>query len=416
MIIAIDGPAGSGKSTVAKILAKKLGFFYLDSGALYRAVTWALLEKGVDIENEKKVNEAIKDLEISFEYNLKFRVYVDSKDVSEEIRKPYVSQAVSQVSSYQLVREMVNKIQKSFVKQNAVVEGRDTTSVVFPWADLKIFLEASLEERALRRWREWQSKGIMGSLDEAREDIKKRDLFDSSRKCAPLRVAEDAVVIDTTNLTPHEVVQKILHLLNKKRRKDWFWKFAYLVLWLPVKFLFRLKIIGKENLKFEGPAIIVSNHKSYIDPIVLGLAIKKPISFMAKAELFSYPIFSFVIRKLHAFPVKRGTLDREAIKEGLKRLKMGYYLGIFPEGTRIRSSDFGHFKKGVLLFLKAGDFPVLPVAIKGTRRLIKWWAFFPVFNKIEVRIGKPFKLDLLKITEEEAIKRLQQSVEELYYD
>lgn len=417
MIIAIDGPAGSGKSTIAKLLAKKLGFFYLDSGALYRAITWALLDKGVDIQEEAKVNQALKNIQISFEYNLNFKVFVGSRDVTEEIRLPYVSQAVSLVSSYKKVREMVNEIQKSSVKENAVVEGRDITSVVFPFADLKIFLEASIEERARRRWLEWQIKGIEGSLEQARKDIEQRDLLDSSRKHAPLKVAKGAIVIDTTKLTPEEVVDRIFQLVNKKERKDWFWNFAYCLLWLPVKVLFRLKVNGKENLNLlQGPAVVISNHKSYIDPIILGLAIKKPISFMAKAELFSYPLFSFIIKKLHAFPVRRGTLDREAIKKGLERLKMGYHLGIFPEGTRIHHSELGSFKKGVILFLKEGNFPVLPVAIKGTERLLKWWVFLPLFNKIEVNIGKPFKLDLTVMSREEAVDKLKVSVEELYYD
>ncbi len=415
MIIAIDGPAGSGKSTVARLLAKRLGFFYLDSGALYRAITLALTSRGVKVEDENEVNEALKSIQISFKYDFNFKVYVDGRDVTEEIRQPYVSQAVSLVSSYQEVRKMVNKIQIKSVKKNAVVEGRDITSVVFPSADLKIFLEASLEERAKRRWQEWQRKGIKGSLEQAKKDIKQRDLLDSSREHAPLKITNDAVRIDTTELTPDEVVERILQLISRGKRKDWFWKFAYSVLWLPVKVFFRLKVKGKENLNFKGPAIIVSNHKSYIDPIILGLAIKEPISFMAKAELFRYPIFSFIIKKLHAFPVRRGILDREAINKGLEKLRMGYHLGIFPEGTRIHSSEIGPFKKGVILFIKRGNFLVLPVAIKGTEHLLKWWAFFPLFSKIEVRIGKPFKFNSLDLSKDEAIRKLKLLVEELFY-
>lgn len=192
------------------------------------------------------------------------------------------------------------------------------------------------------------------------------------------------------------------------------WKFAYYLLWLPVKILFRFKVKGRESLSLKGPAIIVSNHKSYIDPIILGLAIKDPISFMAKDELFRYPFFSFIIRKLYAFPVKRGVLDREAIRQGLEKLRKGYHLGIFPEGTRFHHKGLGPFKKGVLLFLKKGNFPVLPVAIKGTERLLRWWVFIPLFNKIEVRIGKPLRLDLTKLSKEEAIGILRLSLKELY--
>ncbi len=217
MIIAIDGPAASGKSTVARLLAKKLNFFYLDSGALYRAITWFLLNKGLDIQNEEEVSKALKSLKLNFKYNLKFKVYIDQQDITSEIRKPYVSQAVSLVSSYPEVRKMVNRIQRKSIKGNAVVEGRDITSVVFPTADLKIYLEASLEVRARRRWLEWKEKGIEGSLKEALKDIQKRDLLDSSRKYAPLRKTREAIVIDTTNLSLEEVINEILNLVKNKK-------------------------------------------------------------------------------------------------------------------------------------------------------------------------------------------------------
>ncbi len=192
------------------------------------------------------------------------------------------------------------------------------------------------------------------------------------------------------------------------------WWIAYGLLWLPIKIFFRLEVKGKNNLSSSQPVIIASNHKSYIDPIVLGLAIKQPISFMAKEELFKYPIFNLVIKALYAFPVKRGEIDREAIRKGLEKLEKGFNLGIFPEGTRISGKELAPFKKGIYLFIKSKKYPVLPVAIKGTDRLIKWYAFFPCFNKIEVRIGKPLKFG--GADKSEIVKKLEEVVARLYYD
>ncbi len=219
MIVAIDGPAGSGKSTIARLLANRLGFSYLDSGALYRAATWAVLEKKIEVNDEDRVCEALKKVKINFKYDLNFKVFVDSKEVTREIRKPFVSQAVSLVSSYPKVRQIITNIQKKNVKENTVVEGRDISTVVFPQADIKLFIEASFEERVRRRWEDWQRQGIKSTFEQARADILLRDRLDSSRKYAPLKKLAQAIVIDTTNLTPEETVEKIIQLIKSKERK-----------------------------------------------------------------------------------------------------------------------------------------------------------------------------------------------------
>jgi cytidylate kinase len=218
-IIAIDGPAGSGKSTTAKLVAKKLNFLYLDTGAMYRAITLKALEKDVCVNDEKKLEELAKDSVISFKNkNGIQKILLDGKDVSEKIRKPLVSQNVSFVSVHKRVRKILVEKQKEIGRKNDLVaEGRDTTTVVFPHA-FKIYLDADLKERAKRRFLELKDKGIQTSLEEQMEEIAKRDKIDSEREASPLCLAKDAVVVDTTHLTIEEQVNKVIELYQNAHR------------------------------------------------------------------------------------------------------------------------------------------------------------------------------------------------------
>lgn len=215
-IITIDGPSGAGKSTVAKLIADKLGFKYLDTGAMYRAVTLYMIENQVDIKNEKEVINALNKLNIGFDSN--YRIYLDSQDITEDIRKEKVVKFVSEVSAISSVRRKMVDLQRDIVKEgNYILDGRDAGSVVFPNADYKFYLEASLEERAKRRYKEELSKGVNISFEAVKESIKKRDKYDSNRKDSPLVVPENAIIIDTTNMTIDEVAEEITDIfLNKK--------------------------------------------------------------------------------------------------------------------------------------------------------------------------------------------------------
>ena len=215
-IITIDGPSGAGKSTVAKLIADKLGFKYLDTGAMYRAVTLYMIENQVDIKNEEEVINALNKLNIGFDSN--YRVYLDSQDITEDIRKEKVVKFVSEVSAISSVRRKMVDLQRDIAKEgNYILDGRDAGSVVFPNADYKFYLEASLEERAKRRYKEELSKEVDISFEEVRESIKKRDKYDSNRKDSPLVVPENAIIIDTTNMTIDEVAEEITDIfLNKK--------------------------------------------------------------------------------------------------------------------------------------------------------------------------------------------------------
>lgn len=218
-IISLDGPSGAGKSTVAKLVAKKLGYKYLDTGAMYRAVTLFFLNKNVNIQNDNEIISAISDLKISFDNNNK--IYLNDVDVSEEIRSIKVVNMVSKVSSISAVRKSMVSLQRAIAENdNYVVDGRDIGSVVFPLAKYKFYIDASVEIRAKRRYEEEIQKGKDITFEEVIDSIKKRDEFDSNREDSPLVVPKDAIIIDTTNMTIDEVVQKITDVVFNKKSNE----------------------------------------------------------------------------------------------------------------------------------------------------------------------------------------------------
>ena len=218
-VIAIDGPAGSGKSTTARIVAERLGYTYLDTGAMYRALTYYALENKINPADGKKLAEIAEQLPLEFRRKDGGDfIYLNGQDISSEIRTPEVTKNVSEVSAHLLVRQAMVAKQKEFAKNRSIVaEGRDTTTVVFPDADLKIYMDASVKERARRRLLDLSNMGIESNLSEQEQDINRRDEYDSGRQHSPLTKAEDAVVIDTTNLTIEEQVDRIVELFQAAR-------------------------------------------------------------------------------------------------------------------------------------------------------------------------------------------------------
>ena len=222
MIIAIDGPAASGKSTSAKLLAKELGYLYLDTGAMYRCIAFSILENKIDISNQDSLTKFLKNFEIDLKKtnnNLSF--FVNGKNVTNKIRKSDVSQKVSEVSAIPIIREYMVRIQRIFTKNNScVMEGRDIGTVVFPNAEFKFFFIASDEVRAKRRQLELESLGEKKSLVNLMHEIKKRDKFDSERGHSPLRKAFNAIEVDTTNMTIDEQVNFMLSKIKLKIGKN----------------------------------------------------------------------------------------------------------------------------------------------------------------------------------------------------
>ncbi|MGD6890403.1 (d)CMP kinase [Bacillus mobilis] len=214
--IAIDGPAAAGKSTVAKVVAKKLSYVYIDTGAMYRTITYAALEQKVDIENEEKLMDVVKNVNIEFQQGENTQlVFLNGQDVSEVIRTPEVTNRVSIVAKHRLVREeMVRRQQELAEKGGVVMDGRDIGTHVLPDAEVKIFMLASVEERAERRHLENINKGFDSNLEQLKKEIAQRDKLDSEREVSPLKKADDALELDTTSLSIEEVVQKIMSIVS----------------------------------------------------------------------------------------------------------------------------------------------------------------------------------------------------------
>lgn len=214
MIIAIDGPSASGKSTTAKGVAKKLGITHLDTGAMYRTVTWGLKKAAIHPSDDEKVRDFLKNLEIYFDASN--HIWLNGEDVSVEIRTGDISSRVSAVSAIPEVREKMVKIQRQIAgKKDCVLEGRDIGTVVFPDAEYKFFLVADTEIRAKRRLLDLERIGETSTLAELMDDIERRDAVDSSREHSPLLQAEDAIPIDTSHLTINEQINKIVNLINQ---------------------------------------------------------------------------------------------------------------------------------------------------------------------------------------------------------
>ncbi|MFW6305982.1 MAG: (d)CMP kinase [Bacillota bacterium] len=221
IVIAIDGPAGAGKSTISKILANKLGFRYLDTGAMYRAITYLALKKDINISNYDEINNMMENIEICFyppQQDGKSHIVINEEDVTDKIRTTIIDQNVSAIAKIKIVRESMVKIQRSIAEYgNIIMDGRDIGSRVLPDADYKFFITASLEERARRRFLDIQKKSDNISYEEVKNKIAHRDKIDTERKISPLIKATDAVLIDTTNFTIEKAVEKILDIVKDER-------------------------------------------------------------------------------------------------------------------------------------------------------------------------------------------------------
>jgi CMP/dCMP kinase len=413
-VVAIDGPAGSGKSTIAKALAVRLGVQHLDTGAMYRSVAWASLQRGVslgDVAGMARVAETI-DLMVGSRDDGSQLVTVDGVDVTDAIRTPEIDAAVGPVASAAPVRAALVAQQRRWAKQHGggVLEGRDIATVVFPDAAVKVYLTASVDERARRR--AVQHGGEVASVA---ADIERRDLVDSTREADPLQVAAGAHVVDTTGHSVDEVLDQIEQLvhaagapaagvsssssaslpmvrptfpvpvLNRRERA------LYGTVHAAVKTLLSTyvptKYVGLENVPKTGPFIVASVHRSVIDFMIVGLLTKRRLRYMGKDTVWNVKWFVPIADTLGGIPVSRGTIDRDSVNRCIEALTSGEPLVLFPEGRRKAGPVVEDLFDGVaFIALKAGV-PILPVGIGGSDRVLPLGAKFPRRRRVLVKVG-----------------------------
>ena len=415
-IVTIDGPAGSGKSTTAQRIAARFGFTYLDTGAMYRAVTFAVLEKRIDPEDAAAVSNLASSV------NLEMRsaggassVFLDGRNIDTEIRTPEVSRFVSPVSRHEGVRRAMVRLQRLAGERGGIVaEGRDTGTVVFPHAQVKVFLVAGLEARVNRRREQLRRMGIVQDAEAIRENIASRDSIDSGRARSPLLKPAGAFVIDTSRITidaqvalvEAEVLKEAERIGALEVREGERNPFAGLngyfgtsqrIVRAIVRILFGLKISGSGNLRHRENYIFASNHRSYADPLVVGCALDRDIWFMAKKELFRNRAFAWLIGTYHAIPVDRGEIERRTMKRLFDLLGEGRSILMFPEGTRSRTGEIGDLKPGLGFTALRSGIAIIPVYVTGTDRLLECLLRRA---KLAVRIGPPIRFDANRCAED----------------
>lgn len=401
--IALDGPSGAGKSTIAKEVARTLGYVYVDTGALYRSIGLYAYRLGKKTNDASEVVPLLSEIKLELKYiDGTQRVIMNGEDVSEAIRAPEIAMAASGVSAIPEVREFLLELQRNMAeKHNIVMDGRDIGTVILPNAQVKIFMTASAEERANRRLKEHLAKGQEISYEEILKEINERDYNDSHRAAAPLKKADDAVELDTSNLDINGAVSAVLGIIDRKLNalrpargmapavNRFFYGFFRGFALFLLRIVMKVRYEGLENIPKSGSYVIAPNHHTVFDPVAVGAKINNISAYMAKEDIFDYKI-AHALKIFHAFPVKRGKSDKSAIRTAIKWLDKGYNLTIFPEGTRSKDGKLGTFKSGVSFVASEANADVLPVGI--TRRKTRFGRTF-----LTVRYGKLIPYYKLKV-------------------
>jgi len=419
--IAVDGPVGAGKSSVASEVARRLGILHLDTGAMYRAFAWKAVQEGVDLNDEAALEKLTQTSlpEVRYENGAQ-HTYMDGQDVTDLIRTPEISMAASASSKHACVRRaMVARQQELAKKQSVLMDGRDIGTVVLKDATIKIYLTASAEVRAQRRFDELQRKGDPSTYEEVLADVIRRDEQDTTREVDPLRPAEDAQMVDSSDMTQEQVVEDILRRVNLKLGKKppraeehtWLYRFGRAVFVFLFHTFLPVTYHHQERVQLDAPYILIGNHNHMFDPMMMGLPVYRyQVRFLGKKELMKNPILKWICDHMLMIPVDRHNMDMAALRACLKTLKEGHVLGVFPEGTRHKQGVMQDMESGVAMMALRSGVRMLPVYITDKPALLR---------TVHVYYGDPISIKdiaahgISKDTCEEVLARIRGVYEEL---
>lgn len=439
LVVALDGPASSGKSSVGAAAAARLGYRFCDTGLLYRAVTWLALRRGIGDSDVAGLVPLVAEVQlIPDEVGRLAHVSVDGVDETAEVRGPDVDAAVSAYSRVPELRAALLERQRRLAAEGRIVmAGRDIGTVVLPDADLKLFLDASVEERARRRAEE---RGIDPGSPEGLEildQLRRRDVLDSTRPVAPLRAAEDAVHLTTDGNTFETTVGLVVDAIRARAaapgaaaaesavagapaaaerrrarrarrpieptpiatRMNVVITVGSFVMRVLARLFTRVRIEGDVGaIPRTGAVIIAANHASNADPVLIGAflnqRIGRPMNWLGKREVFEWPVLSWLARHGGVHPVDRGAADVEAFKSAMRILNAGHVLAVFPEGTRSPDGRLQAAKDGVAVLAARSGATIVPIGVGDSDRLWPKGRRLPRFTpSVTVRIGTPFRLD-----------------------
>ena len=406
-VIAIDGPSGSGKSTLAAALAAELGVEHLDTGAMYRAVALAVLRRGLEPDDADAVATLARAMSIEVSPG---SVVVNGEDATAAIRTPEVTAIASVVAANPDVRTELVRRQRAWVedRRGGVVEGRDIASVVFPGAELKLYLTASSETRARRRAEE------TGSQAEATaSEMAARDARDTTRAASPLVRADGSHEIDTTDVPVGQLVKEVLKMLDTPdqgrheftrlehrvgakveykpptRGSLLFFAVCRAIAATICRLFCRVTVEGRENLPASGPYVFAPVHRSYVDWIVLACISRRRVRFMAKDTLWSSRFVGWLLEALGTFPVHRGSADRAAFSLCVKILAEGEPCVLFPEGQRRSGPVVEDLLGGAAYVAARARVPIVPVGIGGSERVMQKGKALPRPYKVHIVVGRP---------------------------
>jgi cytidylate kinase len=394
--IAIDGPAASGKSTLARALAERLGLVMVNSGAMYRAVTWKILREEIDPADTAAVIRLLDGMDIHCGQEGSIStIRIDGTDPTPFLREPEINANVSTVSAIPQVRERLVALQRDYLKRTHVVmEGRDIGSVVFPDTPFKIYIDADPSVRDERRSGE-------GEID----SVSQRDAADSSRKTAPLMVADGATKLDTSALTISGVVDAAIGILGKQgfplpqhlpdeeppTPMRWIYWLGWMSFGAAYRTLFGLRVIGNENLIKAGPVLIASNHQSFLDPPLIGNLYKTEMVYFARKTLFK-GFGKWLYPQWNAIPIDQDKPDTSSMKAAIRKLKEGWRVLVFPEGQRTLDGSINEAAPGIGMIAAKAGVPIQPVRIFGADKALPRGSGKISLARITVKVGPPILL------------------------